>query len=466
MPLVHSENNQHPCYLRKVIFLSFQQVFQEIAFIQSGFIDCLTEKGYLVVILVSDDGLRQKLGSYFAGSLNVKIERIPHHQNSQSVILRKVSRIIFWQRERYFSPLVRERMYRFKRWKRLIYPALARIVPERMLLYLYGILQNKLMSFPECDRLFHKYNPALVILSDAGILPLSSCLFKLAKKFGVPVISAEASIDHAEVASVLPLLDTACVWGEYMKKELMQYHRYPDKNIAVTGLIRTDIYWRKEFIMAKEEIFKSCGLDCRKKLITIATTPQRPGFFITLARTILDACQEGRIPMPVQVYLRPTPYQKKEMYAEFRNNLSVYVEEEPLSFDSRKVVSKEAMARLVSLMRSTDIFINVLSTMTLDACMLDIPVINVAYEEVKDIYGDIFKRNYAQGIIATGGTSLVRNSQELLLVLNTYLKDRDSQKAGRQKIVEQFCHKSDGKAAQRVLAVAQRLLMPGMLSNR
>lgn len=435
----------------RIILLAFPQVFQEIAFIQSGFIDGLIEKGYFVVILVSDEEMRQKLDFYFAGSANVKIEKLSLHQNNQSVLLRKISRIIFWQRERYFSPLAKERMNRFQAWKRMAYPVVARMIPERMLLRLHGILENKLLSFPECEGLFHKYNPGLAIISDAGVLPLNSCVLTTAKKMKVPVISAEASIDDAEVMSVLPFLDRACVWGEYMKKELMQYHRYPGKNIAVTGLVRTDIYWHKEFIMAKDDIFRSCGLDCRKKLVTIATTPQRPELFITLVRTILDACQLGSIPLPVQVYLRPTPYQKKEMYAEFKNNPLVYVEEEPLSFYSRKVVSREAMARLVSLMRSTDIFINVLSTMTLDACMLDIPVINVAYEEAKDI----FTRNYAQGIIATGGTSLVRNNQELILAFNAYLKDRDFRRAGRQKIVELLCGKSDGKATERVLAVAK-----------
>lgn len=443
-PLVAPLLERQNC--KPIILLAFPTVFQEVSFIHGGLIDELSLKGYKTVIVVEQDADKKKLSNYFSSHPNITIERA---KLSEKPLLNFISGFLTWKNINNMSFCAQQRNQKIFIFKKLFFKLGAILLPKTFL----GWAENNCLSLPACDKLVLKYKPNIILLSDAGNLGINRYLARSAKKYNIPVIAAEECIDDAEIASRLPILDKACVWGQDMKDELMRYHKYPRKNISITGLPRGDIYFNENFIKTREAIFKECGLDSRKKLITIATTTSNPQFFCKITKLLLDADQSGKFPFPIQIYLRITPYQKKEYYSIFQGNPRVYLGE-PFYIRSNEVISKEQVSHLVGLLHATDIFINILSTMTLEACLLDKPIINIGFDEVDKI----FEFSYAKRIIGTGGTSFVHNPQELLAAINNYFNDPLLHKEKRQELVEKFCFKNDGKATKRIMAVIGGIL--------
>jgi len=400
--------------------------------------------------LVDNEKAYEKFKRYFLDKNNIKIEiakpEIPGEKRS---LLRIIPGVLSFKNIKNLAPIAKNRV---EKSTRFIIKLFSRIIPTSILVR----LQNRFLTFKNYDELFSLHKPDLVLLSDSGNMTLNRYLTRSARKFGVPVMAVEQSVDDAEICSWLPVLDKACVWGEDMKDELIRYHGYPEGNISVVGLLRGDIYKNKSLLKERADFFKKHGLDPAKKLITIATTPANPAIFCDIAKSILRYSKEGQIPYPIQVYIRPTPYQyeEKDKYlGEFLNNSMVHIGE-PFPMRGKDVISKEAASELVNLLRYSDVLINILSTLTLEACLVDVPVINVAFKEIDGV----FNYEYAKRIIASGGTSVVRDMPELIKALNLYLENPGYKRDLRKEIVARFCRSDDGNATKRALEIIESYL--------
>ncbi|MFH1593477.1 MAG: hypothetical protein ABID09_02130 [Candidatus Omnitrophota bacterium] len=435
--------------LSTTIFIPFPTVFQEISFIHGGLIDELTRRGHNIVILVNNEQTCEKFRHYLLNKSNIKIEIAkPGMPSWRRRLFGIIPEALSFKNINNLAPITKKRI---EKNTRVIIKLFSLMIPAPILVR----LQNRFLTFKNYDMLFLRHKPDLVLLSDCGNITLNRYLARSARKFGVPVMAVEQSVDDAEICSWLPVLDKACVWGEDMKDELIRYHGYPAGNISVVGLLRGDIYKDESLLEKRYDFFQKYGLDPGKKLITIATTPSNPAIFCDIAKSILRYSKNGQIPYPIQIYIRPTPYQyeKKDKYlGEFLNNSLVHIGE-PFPMRGRDVISEEAASLLANLLRYSNVLINILSTLTLEACLVDVPVINVAFKEV----GSVFNYEYAKRVIAVGGTSLARDMPELIEALNLYLENPGYKRELRKEIVSRFCHSADGNATLRAVEIAESI---------
>ena len=112
--------------------------------------------------------------------------------------------------------------------------------------------------------------------------------------------------------------------------------------------------------------------------------------------------------------------------------------------------------------------LNTSSTLTVDAAILDRPVICFAYDTVPD-------EKFAEGralaythsshfapLVATGGVKVVHSLEECMQSIGAYLVDPSLDRAGRREIVKKVLGVADGGAGERlaaeVLVMAERHL--------
>lgn len=318
------------------------------------------------------------------------------------------------------------------------------------------------LLFP--DRLyaktFEKYKPALVFVA----YPFHTSTFPVlrrARQNGVSIIAFISSWDNLTTKADFPVrMDKLIVWNEIMKKEAMELHGYLAGNIYVSGGPQFDIYInKKDMLASRDEFIKKIGGDPRKKLITYATGAAH-GLSLgpAIIDTIDEAIKKGELAAPCQLLVRLHFKDRPSYYERYRNNENIIVE--PPGRASKVFVDGwdptiEDMLHLANTLLHTDVLVNVASTMTIDACCFDTPVVNIGFDgrEKKPYWESVIRYcdlTYYKNVIRAGGVKVARNKEELIQYINDYLKNPKLDTDGRKRVVKEQCYMPDGKSWERM----------------
>jgi CDP-glycerol glycerophosphotransferase (TagB/SpsB family) len=103
-----------------------------------------------------------------------------------------------------------------------------------------------------------------------------------------------------------------------------------------------------------------------------------------------------------------------------------------------------------------DVLINMASTLTLDACCFDKPVIAVSFGVLqdertgKDLSYFLYEADHFQDVLNTGAVDLVRSENDLFQSIDAYLTHPERKKEERKKLLEKMCYKVDGQSSKRI----------------
>jgi hypothetical protein len=116
---------------------------------------------------------------------------------------------------------------------------------------------------------------------------------------------------------------------------------------------------------------------------------------------------------------------------------------------------KSDMRHLANLLAGAAMCLNAASTLCLDACMLDCPVVNIAFDGWTALpYEKSARRGldyiHMAKLLALGGVRNARSFGELETHINVYLRDPTLDADGRMQSAARQCGPKDGKATQRV----------------
>jgi len=118
-------------------------------------------------------------------------------------------------------------------------------------------------------------------------------------------------------------------------------------------------------------------------------------------------------------------------------------------FEDRDIV------HLINCLYHSNIVINTASTMTIESCIFNKPVISIAFDGYKKRnYWTSVRRfcdyNHYSNLIKAGGVRVAKNPEELLVLINEYLANPELDNKGRKRIVEEQLYKLDGKSGERI----------------
>jgi hypothetical protein len=324
-------------------------------------------------------------------------------------------------------------------------------------------ISDRLISHPEMDRLFDRFRPILAIAANPGLVFSEVPLLRTAKRRGVRSMAIDPSWDNF-TNKLIPVrqVDRLVVWNNIMKEQAVSLHGYDPSAISVAGAPQFDPHFRGPRT-PRGEFFARIGADPHRKLIALTTTPRSLySHHGHVLRALVKAMQDGPL-QDAQVLVRLHPRDEVDAYREFTNTPHVIIEK-PFR-DTVKVadglaidVMPENQRHLGDTLAHADVVVNVASTITIEACIFNTPVVNINFDGPDEsAYVKSARRYYSfthyVNITNRGAVRVATSPDELVRDVAAYLADPDLDSAGRLKVAQEQCQFNDGRSAERVVGL-------------
>lgn len=323
-------------------------------------------------------------------------------------------------------------------------------------------MSDQLVSHPQMERLFDQHQPALVIAANPGLVFSEVPLLRTARRRGVFSMAIDPSWDNF-TNKLIPVrqVDRLVVWNDIMKAQAIELHGYRDHMIRVAGAPQFDPHFRPESRTPRGEFFRRIGADPARKLIALTTTPRSLySHHDHVLRALVPALQGGAL-SGAQILVRLHPRDEVEAYAEFTGVPGVIIEK-PFR-DTVKVadglaidVMPENQRHLGDTMCYADVVVNVASTIAIEACIFDTPVVNICFDGPGETpYVKSARRYYSfthyVNITNRNAVRVAQSPDEMVSMVARYLAEPQLDSAGRRHVVLDQCQFTDGRSAERVI---------------
>jgi CDP-glycerol glycerophosphotransferase (TagB/SpsB family) len=273
-------------------------------------------------------------------------------------------------------------------------------------------------------------------------------------------------------------VDYATCWSELQRQELVLGSDWRPERIHIGGIPSYDGYFRKEWLLPKDEYFKLHGLDPQRKLISYACSfvhfaPNFPNVEALARLVSSDALSK---PAQLLVRLHPSHFQDRpRIFAEERERIfelerkfpHVHVVKPVALGGSLGYYGGEDMDEKSSMMAHSDVLVTVYSTMVVETAVHDTPIVAA----VIDVPGGWNKpKKYSLALKKIGNWPthqrfrearagrVASDEQGLAEAIDLYLKDPTIDAAERRAFVEREITYTDGNSGKRTAEYILSLL--------
>lgn len=324
-------------------------------------------------------------------------------------------------------------------------------------------MSDRLVSDPEMERLFDEHRPVLVVCANPGLVFSELPLMRTARRRGVTCMVIDASWDNF-TNKLLPVrqVDRLVVWNDLMRTQAISLHGYRPDAVRVAGAPQFDVHFKPQARASRDEFFKRIGADPSRKLIAVTTTPRvLYRHHDHVLRVLAQAIERGPL-SGAQVLVRLHPRDDVDSYREFAGVPHIIIEKpfrtsvtvaDGLAID----VMPEHQRHLGDTMSHADVVVNVASTITIEACIFDTPVVNISFDGPEDEPYVRSARRYYQfthyvNITNRNAVRVAGSPAAMVEAVARYLADPALDAEGRRQVVADQCQFTDGRSASRVIA--------------
>lgn len=302
---------------------------------------------------------------------------------------------------------------------------------------------KKLPASPSFDSLLAEYKPDLLISATPGFSPFEAELVILARRAGLPTVSVNFSWDNLTMNSKhMRRTDYLIAWNQVMKEEAIAIHKYPAEKVFVSGTLRFDPYFPEDAkAPSREKFLKSKGLNPKNKTIFHTTVTKAYPFQKKYIQDLIKLRDSKKIPY-VNFLVRIHPLDLIENYSEFRNVPDLCLEKSGEDVE----MSYSDLLNLKYSLKYTDLNINYASTITVEACIFDKPVINIGYI---DRFALAYDFTHYRPIYESGAVKLAKTDDDLPTLINRYLEHPELERDQRLAIVDKYVQFTDGLSYKR-----------------
>jgi hypothetical protein len=313
--------------------------------------------------------------------------------------------------------------------------------------------------------LLREVRPHAVVLGSATVKPQETPLARAARRQGLPVFGIVPSWDNLTSKGLWARFDQLAVWCESMRREAIELYGYSPHRVAVTGPVPFDLHAQPVTAADRARFFAERGLDPARKLLTYASVPKEScPFNRNYVELLAGLIREDRLGTPCQLLVRMHPQDDPDQFSNVGRLPHVHVERaggyageaSGLKAILRFKPSGDDARRLTETLAVSDVLLNVTSTVTLEACGLDTPVVNIAFNlppgaDFLDV-GDYLKTAHFAPIAQSGATYVARNVDEVARGIRRAMEHPTELALARRRLYQRFDPFCDGKAADRLAA--------------
>jgi CDP-glycerol glycerophosphotransferase (TagB/SpsB family) len=479
--------------MTKRIFISADHGMAIIYFLQSDVVPTLLEAGVEIVVLTDDEtkdkisqrfarpgltfeGLRLKQANEYAKKVQPRIQWLLAY-------LRRVGgsrRINTEAMDSHIWEVWAENSWKFRLG--IWIPSTLAILLLRNFAWARRLLvrmQNRFTPDPGLyTDLFDRYQPDMVIASTPG-WRLDRYLLREASRRGIPNMTVIVGWDNSSSYNISGAdVQWATCWSQLQKDELVLGSDWDPQRVHIGGIPSYDGYFRRQWLMPREEYFKLHNLDPNRKLISYASSfvhfaPNFPNIEALARLVSSDALAE---PSQLLIRLHPSHFQDKpKIFAEERARVFELekeyphvhvVQPKPLG-GSLGYYGGEDMDEKSSMLAYSDVFVTVYSTMVVEAAVHDTPIVaavidspngwnhpkkfSLSLKEIGDWPTHKRFRDAKAGRVAA-------TEDELREAINAYLRNPRLDSAERRKFIEDEITFTDGMSGKRTAEFILKVL--------
>ena len=325
------------------------------------------------------------------------------------------------------------------------------------------------------QQLFARYEPDLVVTSSPGWWRGDEIMIREARRQGVPTVAILIGWDHTSSQGLPPVHpDRVRAWSGVQRDELIEGYDLDPDSIDVGGVAHFDFYQRDGFALPREEYFARRGLDPHRRLISFGCSFVGISSNVGMVRALAEAASADRFDFPVELLVRLHPTHFKTpgwQYVETSEEVTAYeqmarelahVHLEYPDLNSEKLRTATTIddaVNLASLLRHSDVFVTLFSTMVLEAAVNDTPTVSVAM----DPPGEWQRERYLsitqaldwpthQRIIQSGASAVATTPEAMVKAVNAYLHDPSLDSEARRRFALQEATYLDGHSGERIAA--------------
>jgi len=252
------------------------------------------------------------------------------------------------------------------------------------------------------------------------------------------------------------------VWGESMKNDAVNLQAIPEDRVKMIGVIRYDAI-AGEIKEDRETFLISKGLDPGKKTILFAGSMMAYHYYEALAtlKELLDSgidCQMVLRIYPNKGLMNSVYMEPLLAYAAQMPNVHVSLADPHYQSGSRNhEVLQIEETELWHTLKYSDAVINLFSTIALEACVFDKPVIHMWYFAPKGrlavapaIYGTYPSLIHNRRLLSYGAINVATNRKQLLKEIYSELGHPERFQTERAQTVSKECGNLDGHVCDRL----------------
>jgi CDP-glycerol glycerophosphotransferase (TagB/SpsB family) len=316
--------------------------------------------------------------------------------------------------------------------------------------------------------LFEQYQPSLVIASTPG-WRLDRYLLRQAVKRGIETAAVVVGWDNPSSYSIpgAPVGWINC-WSQVQKNELVYGSDWDPERVHIGGIPSYDGYFRKQWLMSREEYFRLHNLTQKRKLLGYACSfiTFSPNFQNIEALAKLTASDMLAEPCQLLIRLHPNHFMEEPLFAGERERIRQLARDlphvhvvEPVPLGGELgYYSGEDMPEKTSMMAYSDVFLTVYSTMVVEAAIHDRPIVSVVIDAAGG-WNQAGRFSLALSKIGDWPTHerfrlshagrVATNEEQLRDAVNYYLSNPAADREKRRRFVLDECSTADGSAGKR-----------------
>ena len=314
----------------------------------------------------------------------------------------------------------------------------------------------------EIRRQLRSLAPDLVI-STACVVPDEAAYVRVANELGLPTLGSILSFDNLTSRGRLPAFQHYAVWSRRMRDEVLRlYPQCRADQVHVTGTPQFDLHRRPELHWSRPQTLAHLGLAPNTRYLLYAAncaafTPTEPLLVQEFVRRLAAVPTLRQHAVVVRLHPADDPARWRGLGADAPLVLS-----HPRD-DNGRFGTPHAQLKLVSSVAHADVCINMASTVSLDAAVLDRPVACVGFALPPGSPEDAFAAAchataHYRPVVESGGVRLARSVEDLLSICALYVVEPALDAAARRSLVAGVCGPVDGLAGARVGSLIRELV--------
>jgi hypothetical protein len=279
--------------------------------------------------------------------------------------------------------------------------------------------------------LFAELKPSLVFNTSHVHSQNAIPAVQAAKWLGIPTAAFIFSWDNlTSQGRIIPPYDYYLVWNDSVRNQLMEiYPSVRSDRVRVTGTPQFDFHFKPEFHWTREQFCAHVGADPNRPIVLYTTgmanhMPGEPRIVEGIADLLLEMTDIGPPQLLVRVYPKDGTGRFEELK---RRRQDVLFPRVPWETAWLTPTIQDAYL-LTNMLLHAAAGVNIASTVSLELCMLDKPVINVGYNppgiEIDPIdYRDYYKFDHYSPLVESGAVKVGESEHEMRILLRQALTE-------------------------------------------